>query len=179
MQRRAGHDEISTTLGYVKMAEDLTASIGKPFPPLPASLIAPTAEPSLVARDQPKDRPNSPPENCTPATSQDNSAERAGFEPGSTRRIGPNRAGSEGVGGSEVAVHPPRNVAKPRGSNGPDDSRDDSHLLALARAALALVAVDTGRTRDLLADLVARLERAAGTKAVVSLVAERARRARS
>jgi integrase len=35
MQRRAGHDSISTTLGYVKMAEDLTGSIGEPFPPLP------------------------------------------------------------------------------------------------------------------------------------------------
>jgi integrase len=41
MQRRAGHDTISTTLGYVKMAEDLTGSIGEPFPPLPAVLLAP------------------------------------------------------------------------------------------------------------------------------------------
>jgi hypothetical protein len=40
MQRRAGHDSISTTLGYVKMAEDLTGSIGEPFPALPATLIA-------------------------------------------------------------------------------------------------------------------------------------------
>ena len=39
MQRRAGHDEISTTLGYVKMAEDLTGSIGEPFPVLPAALL--------------------------------------------------------------------------------------------------------------------------------------------
>jgi integrase len=39
MQRRAGHDTISTTLGYVKIAEDLTGSIGAPFPPLPPSLV--------------------------------------------------------------------------------------------------------------------------------------------
>lgn len=41
MQRRAGHERIETTLGYVKMAEDLTGSIGEPFPPLPESLVAP------------------------------------------------------------------------------------------------------------------------------------------
>jgi hypothetical protein len=40
MQRSAGHDSISTTLGYVKMAEDLTGSIGEPFPLLPAELVA-------------------------------------------------------------------------------------------------------------------------------------------
>jgi Phage integrase family len=39
MQRRAGHDAISTTLGYVKMAEDLTGSIGEPFPALPPMLL--------------------------------------------------------------------------------------------------------------------------------------------
>ena len=35
IQRRAGHDNIQTTLGYVKMAEDLTGKIGTPFGPLP------------------------------------------------------------------------------------------------------------------------------------------------
>lgn len=35
MQRRAGHEDLSTTLGYVKMAEDLTGQVGSPFPPLP------------------------------------------------------------------------------------------------------------------------------------------------
>jgi integrase len=39
MQRRAGHDSISTTLGYVKMAEDLTGSIGEPFPALRRSFL--------------------------------------------------------------------------------------------------------------------------------------------
>jgi integrase len=37
-QRRAGHDDVSTTMGYVKSAEDISGTIGTPFPPLPASL---------------------------------------------------------------------------------------------------------------------------------------------
>jgi hypothetical protein len=39
VQRRAGHDDISTTLGYVKAAEDLGGSAGAPFPPLRAPLL--------------------------------------------------------------------------------------------------------------------------------------------
>lgn len=49
MQRRAGHDSISTTLGYVKMAEDLSGKIGEPFPALPSSLIAAPKPPSAAA----------------------------------------------------------------------------------------------------------------------------------
>ncbi len=41
-QRRAGHDEISTTMGYVKVAEDIGGAIGEPFPPLPSSLVGPS-----------------------------------------------------------------------------------------------------------------------------------------
>lgn len=45
MLRRAGHDEISTTMGYVKAAEDHSqGAIGVPFPPLPESLICGTLE---------------------------------------------------------------------------------------------------------------------------------------
>jgi integrase len=43
MQRRAGHDSISTTLSYVKMAEDLSGTIGEPFPPLPEALLKASA----------------------------------------------------------------------------------------------------------------------------------------
>jgi integrase len=46
MQRRAGHQEIETTLGYVKMAEDLTGKVGTPFAPLPRDLVQPTIGPS-------------------------------------------------------------------------------------------------------------------------------------
>lgn len=38
IQRRAGHKSISTTIGYVKMAEDLAGRVGVPFPTLPATL---------------------------------------------------------------------------------------------------------------------------------------------
>lgn len=44
MQRRAGHEQITTTMGYVKLAEDHGADLGTPFGPLPKSLLAePTA----------------------------------------------------------------------------------------------------------------------------------------
>jgi integrase len=46
MQRRAGHQEMETTLGYVKMAEDLTGKVGTPFAPLPRDLVQPTIGPS-------------------------------------------------------------------------------------------------------------------------------------
>ena len=36
--RRAGHDQIQTTMGYVKQAEDLSGDLGLPFGPLPATL---------------------------------------------------------------------------------------------------------------------------------------------
>ncbi|MCL2450096.1 MAG: hypothetical protein FWD17_14210 [Polyangiaceae bacterium] len=39
MLARVGHDGPATTLGYVKMAEDLKGRVGQPFPPLPASLV--------------------------------------------------------------------------------------------------------------------------------------------
>ncbi len=40
MQRRAGHEDITTTLGYVKMAEDLSGKVGIPFAPLPRDLLS-------------------------------------------------------------------------------------------------------------------------------------------
>lgn len=39
MLRRAGHDHVQTTMGYVKLAEDLTGDLGTPFGPLPTSLV--------------------------------------------------------------------------------------------------------------------------------------------
>ncbi len=38
--RRAGHDVVETTMGYVDQAEDLTGDLGAPFGPLPRGLIA-------------------------------------------------------------------------------------------------------------------------------------------
>jgi integrase len=51
IQRRAGHEDISTTLGYVKMAEDLTGKVGTPFAPLPLDLTSPTG-PSSESRSE-------------------------------------------------------------------------------------------------------------------------------
>lgn len=43
IMRRAGHDHIQTTMGYVKLAEDLTGDLGEPFGPLPPSLLGGSA----------------------------------------------------------------------------------------------------------------------------------------
>lgn len=42
IMRRAGHDEVSTTMRYVKQAEDLGDALGVPFGPLPLSLVRST-----------------------------------------------------------------------------------------------------------------------------------------
>ena len=78
MQRRAGHERIETTSGYVKAAEDLTGSIGEPFPRLPEELVG-----TQIAAC-------TPPVPCTPSDPLDTRnhsvipdpiAERAGVEP--------------------------------------------------------------------------------------------------
>lgn len=51
IQRRAGHDHITTTIGYVKAAEDITGTIGQPFPPLPASLVEPDESDRAIRAD--------------------------------------------------------------------------------------------------------------------------------
>ena len=57
MMRRAGHDVVQTTMGYVKLAEDMTGELGVPFGPLPASLVdgesRPTVPPVGPKRRQP------------------------------------------------------------------------------------------------------------------------------
>ena len=75
MQRRAGHERIETTMGYVKQAEDTTGTIGEPFPPLPVCLVTPSA--FVQAKVQAKSKGGRP----KLSTSLPNFAERAGFEP--------------------------------------------------------------------------------------------------
>ncbi len=53
ISRRAGHDTIQTTMGYVKQAEDLTGDLGVPFAPLPAALRVSPAP--AVALESPLD----------------------------------------------------------------------------------------------------------------------------
>ena len=55
IQRRAGHDNITTTIGYVKAAEDVTGTIGEPFPALPPCLVAPDEIDVTMAREWAKD----------------------------------------------------------------------------------------------------------------------------
>lgn len=43
IMRRAGHDDVGTTMRYVKLAEDLGGELGEPFGPLPSEVVdAPT-----------------------------------------------------------------------------------------------------------------------------------------
>lgn len=84
MQRRAGHEDITTTMRYVKAAEDMSGTIGEPFPPLPSELVElppkatvtplPTVVRANVWANTTK-RPKALAESLT------NSAERAGVEP--------------------------------------------------------------------------------------------------
>ena len=43
--RRAGHDDINTSLGYAKQVEDLTGRLGQPFAALPVALTGPMIGP--------------------------------------------------------------------------------------------------------------------------------------
>jgi len=54
IMRRAGHDMVQTTMGYVKLAEDLTGDLGTPFAPLPASLVDGEATAEATQGTQPK-----------------------------------------------------------------------------------------------------------------------------
>ena len=60
IQRRAGHDEISTTIGYVKAVEDITGGIGEPFPPLPEDLVGPPSVQLPPEGDRAKQRAKLP-----------------------------------------------------------------------------------------------------------------------
>jgi integrase len=50
MQRRCGHEDVSQTMGYVKMAEDLSGAVGAPFPPMPPSLLDGGALPKRLSK---------------------------------------------------------------------------------------------------------------------------------
>jgi hypothetical protein len=54
MQRRAGHENVATTIAYVKQAEDVAGTLGKPFGPLPMSLVRAATDEDVRAKDRPK-----------------------------------------------------------------------------------------------------------------------------
>jgi hypothetical protein len=93
MQRRAGHERIETTSAYVKMAEDLTGTVGQPFPAIPQE---PTLAPRPLAETPPSRRRRREPHVCEEGPGREAQraqlppsrapqarvlAERAGFEP--------------------------------------------------------------------------------------------------
>ncbi len=45
IMRRAGHENMATTMAYVREAENLLTSVGDPFPPLPNALVSPGESP--------------------------------------------------------------------------------------------------------------------------------------
>lgn len=45
IMRRAGHENMTTTMGYVREAENLVTPIGEPFPPLPDAVVSPGESP--------------------------------------------------------------------------------------------------------------------------------------
>jgi len=47
---RAGHDDHNSTMGYVKLAEDLSGVLGTPFAPLPEGLLSPSGCRSVLRR---------------------------------------------------------------------------------------------------------------------------------
>lgn len=72
IMQRAGHLNITTTLGYVREAESIGVSVGEPFPPLPDSLA-----PSIV----PANRPSVPARELTSRSDSTKMASPTGFEP--------------------------------------------------------------------------------------------------
>jgi hypothetical protein len=50
IMRRAGHENMSTTMGYVREAENLTTAIGEPFPALPEPIVSPDESPEGPAQ---------------------------------------------------------------------------------------------------------------------------------
>lgn len=53
LQRRAGHDDVNTTLAYMKEAEDRAKLRGRVFPALPNSMVWPSVRPSDSGKQVP------------------------------------------------------------------------------------------------------------------------------
>lgn len=108
IMRRAGHDHVQTTMGYVKLAEDLTGDLGTPFEPLPASLVGRSTrttsqstqgdETSERVDSRPEDAETAPPAHVIARVSTDahgfkslcahkETPSKAAFEPKVDRRV--------------------------------------------------------------------------------------------
>jgi len=85
MLKRVGHDGPETTLGYVKMAEDLRGRVGQPFPPLPPSPVGGRKrhESSQTTKNRRKRVPEEgiEPEGSLPTEPRENKGERPVLAP--------------------------------------------------------------------------------------------------
>jgi len=60
IMRRAGHDMVQTTMGYVKQTEDLRGDLGVPFGPLPDELVRGSDGPDGPCEPPVNDEPSDP-----------------------------------------------------------------------------------------------------------------------
>jgi len=58
IMRHAGHENIATTMGYVREAENLEHPVGEVFPSLPRALFVSSAESSAESSEGPPTGPN-------------------------------------------------------------------------------------------------------------------------
>lgn len=113
IQRRAGHDDVTTTMGYVKAAEDMSGTIGEPFPPLPPALVGvlPKQWAKSVVRVE------------GAAERRENFAERAGFETNRTRpRETSGGDHADRAFTQEIPTSPASTAITPIANNSPDNS---------------------------------------------------------
>lgn len=170
MQRRAGHDSLETTTGYVKSAEDLTGAAGAPFPPLPDSLVWPNVRPS-VTRSKPKHRASEVPaqgfelrqEIETSKILEESEGESSDVPSDATRNPGD----GEGVG---PGIGPPGEVSAP--------SARAAFIVELAEQVKAMALAGDLEAARVASDALARLLGGATGKStsVVDLGSERRRR---
>lgn len=161
IQRRAGHDNIQTTLGYVKQAEELAGQpLGEPLAPLPQSLLEAELSGQLSSE--------APPAVAAPAIIH---------ETGSGRRdlnAAPESALEDFVGDRRGVELPTTTTAydKPATPRAPDSSADSSDAVDAALARALEGATAEGRW-DLVGQLARELEsrRLARSRNVVALPA--------
>jgi integrase len=169
ISRRAGHDMVQTTMGYVKQAEDLTGDLGQPFGPLPASLVAPNGSGgvSVFRSSGPSDSGSlrSGRRDLNPASSAQYTCTADAREPGKTEA---NAMGQSPEQSTVLAAESPSESPSQR-------SADDALRAAIAAAVMS---GDDERAKALLAILgLGQPQREADPSAgkVVDLASRRAR----
>lgn len=170
-QRRAGHQDVSQTLAYVKLAEDLSGAIGEPFPALPAGLLeSPRNSPG---RFKPRKNPSIsvPEEGVEPAhenitidrENKDDRASGEAFESATLVVTGREPSHTVSVHGATTA--PPSHGT----SDGLPASSDDALKLAIK------LAVDAGAWDRAVALIEVARDLVKPAPAVLELVAKRQR----